>query len=369
MRLFAGLRVVLVGPLPPPAGGMAMQTRQLSTLLQEGGADVVLVQTNAPYRPAWLGRVPIMRAGARLVPYLRALWRAAARCDVFHVMANSGWSWHLYAAPAIWIARLRGVPALVNFRGGEAGAFLERQAAVVRPTMARAAALCVPSGFLEQVFRRHGMTAEVVPNVVDLECFCPPSSPACAASLLVARNLEPIYDNATAVRAFAIVLERHPDAQLTVAGTGPELAPLQVLVSELGIQSHVRFAGRQDRQQIADALRASAVSINPSRVDNMPNSVLEALASGVPVVSTNVGGVPFIVRDGETALLVPPADPAAMAEAIMRVLDEPALADRLSSAGRREAQRYAWPQVAPRLAELYRRATLGGAALSSCTRD
>lgn len=369
MRLFEGLRVGLVGPLPPPAGGMAMQTRQLSNLLAAGGALVTTVQTNVPYRPDWLQRVPVVRACARLVPYLLTLWRTAGRCDLFHVMANSGWSWHLFAAPAVWMARLRGVPVVVNYRGGEAGRFLDRQAAVVRLTMARAAALCVPSDFLKEVFHRHGIVSEVVPNVVDLECFCPAAVPTDGARLLVARNLEAIYDNATALRAFAIVLAHLPEAQLTVAGSGPELASLQALAAELGVTDRVCFAGRLERQQMADTLRGSAVAINPSRIDNMPNSVLEALASGVPVVSTAVGGVPFIVRDGESALLVPPADPFAMADAILRVLGDRALSQRLAEAGLREAQRYAWPQVAPRLADLYRRAALRGATLSPCIRD
>lgn len=369
MKLFDGLQVGLVGPLPPPAGGMGMQTLQLSALLREGGAVVTLVQTNAPYWPAWIASVPLVRACTRLPRYLLALWRAAGHCDLFHVMANSGWSWHLFAAPAIWMARLRGVPVVVNYRGGEAATFLQRQAVLVRLTVARAAALCVPSGFLEQIFRRHGMVAEIVPNVVDLDCFRPATERPSGAQLLVARNLEPIYDNATAIRAFTIVLARRRDARLTIAGTGPELQALQALATELGVRDRVHFLGRQDRQQIADALRASAVSVNPSRVDNTPNSVLEALATGVPVISTAVGGVPFIVRDGETALLVPPGDPAAMAEAIVRVLEDSALAERLAEAGRREVQRYAWAQVAPRLAELYRDAALRSAALSPCTRD
>ncbi|HET9645641.1 MAG TPA: glycosyltransferase, partial [Burkholderiaceae bacterium] len=117
---FKGLRIALVGPLPPPGGGMANQTRQLAELLEREGASVLLVQTNAPYRPAIVGRVPVIRAAFRLLPYIASLWRAAGRSDVLHVMANSGWSWHLFAAPAIWIARLRGIPAVVNYRGGEA---------------------------------------------------------------------------------------------------------------------------------------------------------------------------------------------------------------------------------------------------------
>ena len=192
---FAGLRVGLVGPLPPPAGGMANQTRQLAELLRGEGAKVELVQTNAAYRPAVLGRVPVLRAVARLLPYLHTLWHAAGRCDLFHVMANSGWSWHLFAAPAIWVARLRGIPVIVHYRGGEAAVFLQRAAAVVRWSMQRAARLVVPSGFLEGIFDAHRMRAEVLPNIVDLARFHPPRERPAAAHLVVARNLEALYDN------------------------------------------------------------------------------------------------------------------------------------------------------------------------------
>ena len=120
---YAGLRLTIVGPLPPPSGGMANQCKQLVGLLQAEGVQVELVRTNAPYKPAFVGKVPVLRAFARLLPYLLALWRASGRTDVMHVLANSGWSWHLFSAPAIWIARLRGTPVVVNYRGGEAEPF------------------------------------------------------------------------------------------------------------------------------------------------------------------------------------------------------------------------------------------------------
>ncbi len=361
---FAGLHVALVGPLPPPAGGMANQTRQLSELLRAAGAQVELVQTNAPYQPAWTGRIPVLRAAFRLLPYAAGLWRAAGRADVCHVMANSGWSWHLFAAPAIWIARARGVPVIVNYRGGEAATFLERSQALVRWSMKRCAALAVPSGFLAEVFQRFGMASQVVPNIIDLQRFRPRADGVlrAGARLLVARNLEPIYDNATALRAFALLARGRPDATLTVAGSGPQLAALKALAAELGVADRVTFTGRLDRDAMAAAYREADVLLNPSLVDNMPNSLLEAMACGVPVVSTDVGGVPFIVTHERTALLVPAGAPEAMAAAAARVLDEPGLAPALRAAGLAEVGRYTWPQVAPRLAAVYRAAVAASGA-------
>lgn len=353
----AGLHVGLVGPLPPPAGGMANQTRQLAELLRDAQAHVSLVQSNAPYRPVWAGRVPVFRALFRLVPYLLLLWRVAGRSDVLHVMANSGWSWHLFAAPAIWIARCRQVPVVVNYRGGEAAEFLVGSQRAVRWSIGSIARLIVPSGFLQQVFSQFGMASEIVPNIVDLRRF----RPACSArpdspQLLVARNLEAIYDNATALHAFVRVAAQVPTACLTIAGTGPERAALEALAQQLGVAGQVRFAGRLEREAMAALMRECAVALNPSRVDNTPNSVLEAWASGVPVVSTNVGGVPFIAEHGVTALLVPPQDPEAMANAVLQVLTDPSLARQLSVNGLVEVQRYTWERVAPRLAEVYRAA-------------
>ena len=358
-----GLRVGLVGPLPPPAGGMAMQTRQLAELLTGEGVVVTLVQVNAPYRPAWIEKLWVLRALFRLVPYLFRLWRCAGKVDLLHVMANSGWSWHLFAAPAVWIARARGVPVVVNYRGGGAADFLERSVRWVRASLAAANVLAVPSEFLREIFGRYRLQAEVLPNVVDLSRFRFVSrKPHAAPHLVVTRNLEAIYDIPTALRAFARVRVDFPAARMTIAGSGPELDNLEALAVSLGIAESVRFAGRLDRDQVAALYGEADLMLNPSRVDNMPNSVLEALACGLPVVSTRVGGVPYIVRDGASALLVDAGDAEAMAAAILRVLRDAEFAQGLAESGLADVQQYTWARVRPRLSELYERVLPAGEA-------
>lgn len=354
---FAGLHIGLIGPVPPPSGGMANQTRQLGRLLREADAEVTMVATNAPYRPAFVANWRGLRAGFRLVSYWLDLWRAARRADVFHLMANSGWSWHLFALPALLVGRLRGVPVVVNYRGGGAGEFLAKSQRSVRFAMRRAAALIVPSGFLVDVFGRFGMRAEIVPNIIDLALFRP-RAPRVGEGvhLVVTRNLEALYDNASAIRALALLRARFPEAVLTIAGSGPEEGALRALVAELGLQDAVHFAGILDRAGVAALYQQADLLLNPSLADNMPNSVLEAMASGVPVVSTAVGGVPYMLRDGETGLLVPPQQPELLAAAATRALAEPGLWQRLSNAALAEVQRYTWPQVAGRLAETYAKA-------------
>lgn len=347
------LRLALVGPLPPPFGGMANQTRQLAELLRGEGVVVEVVRVNAPYWPAWIERVPGVRALFRLAPYLMRLWRAAGRNDLFHIMANSGWSWHLFAAPAIAIAKARGKAVVVNYRGGEAEDFFARAFAWVKPSLNKADAIVVPSGFLGEIFGKRGFATRIVPNIVNLERFAPGVRNETAPHILVARNLEKLYDNASALRAFTLIRRQHPTARLTIAGSGPERDALEALARELGVADAVTFVGRIENSEMPALYRTVSIALNPSLADNMPISILEALASGVPVVSTDVGGVPFLVEDEKTALLVSPGDYAAMAEACLRLLAERGLAERLTAAGQVLAREFAWNQVRGKLFAVY----------------
>jgi len=335
---------------------MANQTRQLAKLLNEAGASVTLIQVNAPYTPSWIERIKGVRAFFRLLPYLARLWRASRTVDLFHVMANSGWSWHLYAAPAIWIAWLRGKPVVINYRGGEAADFLSRSWLQVKPSLRRVQAIIVPSGFLKGVFERFGVEASIVPNVIDLERFNWRSKPVvknAAPHIIVTRNLEPIYDVATAIRAFFQVSLKIPAASLTIAGSGPERDSLEKLAAELNLGERVRFIGRLDNEAMAELYQQADLMVNASLIDNTPNSILEALASNVPVVSTNVGGVPFLVEHDHHALLVPPQNPEAMASAILVLLEDPDKAQKFGENGLKLVKQYTWPQVRNKLFAVY----------------
>ena len=365
-------RICVVGPLPPPSGGMGNQCAQLVHLLCADGLRVELVQTNPPYRPAWSGQVPVLRAGLRLLPYLRQLWQATARADVVHVLANSGWAWHVFAAPAIAVARLQRVGVIVHYHGGQADAFFTQAPGWVRRMLAGASLRVIPSPFLQRVFARLGLVSEVIPNSVDLSLFAPQAAalpvnvpPAdgrpsnAPVHLVVTRNLEAIYDIPTALRTFAQVRQQVPSARLTVAGSGPELERLQALAQQLQVAPAVVFTGRLANADMAALLRSATCLLNPSRVDNMPVSVLEAFACGVPVVSTRAGGIPDMLQDGVTGLLADVGDDAALAAQVLRVLGDAGLAASLREAGLAEAQKYSWPRVKALWLRAYCRAAAG----------
>ena len=282
-----------------------------------------------------------------------------------HVLANSGWAWHLFAAPAIMIARMRGTPVIVNYRGGNADPFLARTPSYVPRMLAQVSMRVTPSMFLQRVFAKHGLGSEVIPNIIDLSRFSPssPRSFGNSPHIVVSRNLEPIYDIPTAIRAFAAVKKSYVRAKMTVAGSGPELTNLQALVLKLQLDDSVEFSGRIDNACIPALYASADCMVNSSTVDNMPISILEAFASGVPVVSTCAGGIPDMVEHGVSGLLVPIGDSDAMARAVLRVLQNPEIASNLRQVGLAEAEKYAWSQVRSKWLNAYvRSATLGRAS-------
>ena len=169
---------------------------------------------------------------------------------------------------------------------------------------------------------------------------------------MVTRNLEPMYNVKMALEAFGVVKERHPGARLDIVGSGAQEAELKRWVAEKGLED-VFFAGAVPNEEIARFLQAADILLNPSNVDNMPISLLEAFAFGVPVISTRVGGIPDLVGEEKAALLVEPGDYLRMAEKISELVKEPEKAKRLTAHAKDLCKDFTWDSVRSRLLEVY----------------
>jgi glycosyltransferase involved in cell wall biosynthesis len=353
-------KVTIVGPLAPPAGGMANQTKKLAEFLRSEGLDVEILRTNADYKPAFVAKIPVVRALFRLISYKLTLFNRLKHTDVVHIMANSGWSWHLFSAPAIIIARLFNKPVILNYRGGYAADFFEKSWWVVNLTMKRVQGIVVPSVFLQEVFARFDEKANIVPNVLDETLFykkAPDLTERNATEgvphLIVTRNLEAIYDVATAIKAFALVKAEFPQAILSVAGTGPERQKLAQLVSDLQLSDSVIFTGRLTPELMAQLYQQADVMLNASTVDNTPNSIIEALACATPVVSTDAGGIPKLVTHQHDALLVNIGDHQQMANETLTILRDSQVSAQLIDNGLATISQFFWPNVWLKLKACY----------------
>jgi glycosyltransferase involved in cell wall biosynthesis len=156
------------------------------------------------------------------------------------------------------------------------------------------------------------------------------------------------------LRAAQIVLSHRPEALFLVAGKGPEAGPLKDLAGRLGIDNGLRFLGAVPDEDLADLYRAADVFALHTGYEGFGIVVLEAMASGKPVVTTKAGGTEDIVRDGETGLLAPPRDPEALARAILALLSDPGRASSMGIEARKDVERrFSWETVCEAYLKIY----------------
>ena len=248
------------------------------------------------------------------------------------------------------VLKLLGRPFALVLRGGALPEFAERHPRRLRACLGRAAAVAAPSPYLLEEMRPFGDGLQLLPNPVNLAVYEARVRRGVGPNLVWLRSFHEIYNPTLAPRVVALLAEEFPAVRLTMVGRDKGDGSFQrtrEAAAGLGVSDRITFTGGVLKRDVPDILRRGDIFLNTTDVDNTPVSVLEALASGLCVVSTNVGGVPHLLEDGRDALLVPPRDAAAMASAVRRLLTDAALAERLSRTGLEKAARFDWTQVMP----------------------
>jgi glycosyltransferase involved in cell wall biosynthesis len=195
----------------------------------------------------------------------------------------------------------------------------------------------------------------LLPNPVSLDAYEFRERASARPRLVWLRSFHDIYNPTLAPKVLARLAAEFPDASLVMVGRDKgdgSFARTRQVAAELGVSGRISFPGGVRKRDVPAWLARGDIFLNTTDVDNTPVSVIEAMASGLCVVSTNVGGVPYLLEDGRDALLVPPGDEEAMAAAVRRVLTDPALAARLSRNARRKAEQFDWSLVMPQWAAL-----------------
>lgn len=202
-----------------------------------------------------------------------------------------------------------------------------------------------------------GRDIYVVPYGIDLDVFHPGSNGASGVTIGSVKALVPEKGFEYLIGAMPSVLERHPDARLVLAGDGPERPRLERLAQQLGLRAKVEFAGEIAHEAVPEFVRALDVFVQPSLTESFGVSALEASATAIPVIASDVEGGRDIVRDGETGILVPPGSSAALSAALLSLLDYPDRRRAMGDAGRAfVAERYNWRDNAAAMQTLYNQA-------------
>ena len=287
----------------------------------ELGVDVDVIGTS--------GSVP--RRVIRLASRLRELKP--------HVLHSHNPQAHLHGT---WAARLAGVPVVVHTKHGRGypkgrlfGAFSRLASAWASRFVAVSQDAARMAIEIEHVPARKVL---VIHNGIDVDRFSPRGVRPVKSGLLAVTvgRLDPIKDHLTMLRAVRLVVEQLPGFRLEVVGDGPSRPELEAACKELGVADHVRFHGY--RAQVEPHLAAADLFVLSSTSEGVPLALLEAMASGLPAVVTDVGGMREVVVPGETGCLVPPRSPQALASAILAIEGQPDTLDRMGRAARRRVE-------------------------------
>lgn len=296
----------------------------------------------------------VNKAG-RLADMLMTIWTRRSAYQIAQIDVFSGPAF-LFAESCGAALKVLHKPFVLTLHGGNLPVFAQKHPVRVRRLMKSASAVTTPSRFLleQMVPFRQGMI--LIPNPLGIADypFCVRNNPL--PKLIWLRAFHQIYNPALAPRTMSILKQDFPDVYLTMVGPDKgdgSLQHTQQTAQELGLLTQVEFPGGVSKLEVPNWLNRGDIFINTTNIDNTPISVMEAMACGLCVVSTNVGGIPYLIKDGVDGLLVPPDDHAAMAAAVRRILTEPGLAARLSANARKKAESFDWSVILPQWEKLY----------------
>lgn len=193
----------------------------------------------------------------------------------------------------------------------------------------------------------------IIPNGIDCAFYVGQRDERVSGRIVVLARLEEPKGVRYAIEAMKYVLLRAPEARLVIAGDGSLHSSLEALAGECGVSHAVSFLGRVEPHFVPAVLRSGSCFVCPSVAEGFGIGILEAMAAGMPVVATEVGGIPDIITDGISGVLVPPRDPRALAAGILRVFYEQGLHERLIASGRVRAQSFDLDSVMPRVYSLF----------------
>jgi len=290
----------------------------------------------------------------RLLDMVWTIWFRRNQYHVAHVDVFSGPAFRWAEVSALALTLLRR-PYSLTLHGGRLPKFSDTRSTRVSRLFGSAEIISVPSGYLLEAMAAYSDRLRLLPNPLALEDYPYRKRAHLAPRLIWLRAFHPIYDPVAAVRVLHRLVPDFPQVALTMVGPDKGFGALEAVKEEarqLGVSDRLEIRGWLDKSEIGELLSEFDVFINTTKVDNTPVTVMEALASGLCVVSTNVGGLPHLLEDGSEGLLVPPEDPDAMAQAVARLLREPELASQLSVAGRRRAEEWSWRRLLPRWEDL-----------------
>ena len=331
------MRILLISNYKQGIGGINAQVDLLQQFInQEDGwqADIFSTKGN-PLR--------------RVVAFFKLLCKVR-KYNVLHIHACSYWG----MVPAVFgiiAGKLWRKRTIITYHGGEAKEYFSKHASFVRRWLGRADEVIVLSGFLKEIFDQYKIPCVVIPNIVVLRPQTERTT-TIAPKFISIRHLEPLYNIPCILEAYEQVLKQYPEATLDILGQGSMRAELEAYVQEHHLTG-VTFVGQVPNDKIYDYFAKASIMLSAPKIDNMPVSILEAMNAGLLVISSRVGGVPYMIEDGKTGLLFESENSNDLADKMLWALEHSKETDNMILAAQKEVQKYSLENVKQQLFKVY----------------
>jgi glycosyltransferase involved in cell wall biosynthesis len=365
----------------PDPGGIAAHVYYLSRALAEAGADVTVVggylapiphPPDKPTGPGIFREITIQRKGPRL---FRGLWFLLRSWQTLNRLASERWDvihYHNFLPDGFLLGLLPWPKAKIRVMTNHSDILLKaidrrKNPIIFRWTVRQVNGIIAPSPELRDksdVIQHPGQVITYIPNGVDISRFTPGPVISEAYKLLqvtpeqkvilAVRRHDPKCGLPFLLQAIPYVITRHPDAVFCLIGDGEQTNELKQLANHLKLGNSVKFLGRMSHDKLPIVLRGAYCTVLPSVYEAVSLAGLESLACGVPVVGTNVGGIPEIVKPHQTGILVEPQSARALAEGLNYLLEHPKERDEMSAFSRKFViENFSWEAVAKKTISFY----------------
>lgn len=253
------------------------------------------------------------------------------------------------------LCTMLGIPYVPILRGGDLPNRIKSSHGLCKTLFDNSFANVVVSGYIGKSMDEAGFKYKLIPNNIELSRYPYKQRTIATPKLLWVRSFSTIYNPTLAIEVIMELSKTYPDVKLTMVGPDKD-GSLQVckdLAVELGVAGKVTFTGRLSKEDWIKLSVEHSIFFSTTNFDNLPVSVIEAMSLGMPVVSTNVGGVPFLIEDGKDGLLVPPGKKDSMVKAIISIIETPSLSSSLSFAAREKANSFDWVDIRNKWNDLF----------------
>ena len=330
-------RVLFVCNYKPGVGGISGQVEILQKKLREdGGVAEVFSTMGSAWKRLWM------------IPKLR---RRARNFDVLHIHCCSNWGF-LPAVIGIRVGKRLKKRIVLTYHGGGGEVFFDKHPKLVHRYLTKTDANIVLSGFLAKVFEKHQLPFTIIPNIVEMDDSRFKNRLSIQPRFISIRAHEELYNIPCILRAFQQVQRQIPEATLMLVGGGSLHEDLRRQVEQMGIPNVV-FTGRVVNSEIMQYLDQADVMLSAPKVDNMPVSLIEAMNAGLLVISSRVGGVPYMIEDGVNGLLFESDNDQELAEKMIWAMDHQDLAHNMVVKAKQSIQQYQWTSVKDKLFAAY----------------